>query len=337
MPAMPMKPPWLANPVDFALAGQGDYSLPLSVVVAGLLDYLSGPSARIWVLDLGLDPAARPRVETVCRRTSSEVQLHWLPVETAQLRGLRTVDHLVPATYARLLLPTLLPHEVTTVVYLDADMLVRADLMPLAALDLGTTPFAAVQDYLVEQIGGDRSSITELTEHPPQEKYFNGGVLVLNLPVWRSSGLAEAAFEFAARHDPLKYGDQDALNAVAFGWRELTPEWNVQSRLFYLDEAAPTEFVARVRPGRESLSHEAKIMHYSGPQKPWDPWCRHPMAGLWARALLHSGALSGIDLARWALSFYSRRAAALSAISAIRVIRKARIRFAAAAGERRSP
>lgn len=328
-------PPSTAT-VDFALAGQGDYSLPLSVVVAGLLESLSSPSVTIWVLDLGLDPAARPRVETVCRKSPLEVELHWLPVDVARLRGLRTVGHLVPATYARLLLPAVLPPDVRTVVYLDADMLVLGDLMPLTALELGSTPLAAVQDYLVEQLGGERSGITDLTSRPPEEKYFNGGVLVLNLPVWRSSGLADTAFEFAQRYDPLKFGDQDALNAVVPDWYELDPQWNVQSRLFYLNDAAPTEFVTRVRPALDRLSHEAKIMHYSGPQKPWDPWCRHPRAGLWPTALLRSGTLTDAGRARWALSFYSRRAVALCAISSVRTIRGVRARLVKAAQDWRS-
>src|SRR5262249_8169767 len=122
--------------------------------------------------------------------------------------------------------------------------------------------------------------------------------------------LSERVLDFARRHAPLPYADQDALNAVLEDWRELPVEWNVQSRIFWLDRAGESDLVRHLRASREAILQRAIAIHFSRPSKPWQPWDRTPRPGLWRRSMIRSGALSRAELGRWALRYYPRRALA---------------------------
>jgi lipopolysaccharide biosynthesis glycosyltransferase len=313
----------------FALAGDGDYAIQVATAVAGLLSTLRGDPRPVdlWILDVGLAADARARVENVlAARADADVELHWLAVPSEAIAGLETSEHFTPATYGRLLLPTLLPEEVGNVVCLDSDLVVLGDMTPLTDLPLGDAPAAAVQDFVVETVGGERSGIRGLSSRAPEAPYFNAGVLVLNVPVWRARALSERVLAFARRHVPLPYADQDALNAVIEDWLELPVEWNVQSRIFWLDRARDSELISGLRASRDAILQRAIVIHFSGTTKPWEPWDRNPGPGVWRRAMIRSGALSAAELCRWAVRYYPRRALARTAISMRRALKTAHFR-----------
>jgi lipopolysaccharide biosynthesis glycosyltransferase len=301
---------------EFAFAGEGAYSIPLAAAIGGVLAHLD-PQApvRFWLLDLGLEHSARRRVERAIKRSPiPSATLEWVTLRPDAIRNLETTGHLRPATYARLLLPSALPDAVKTIVFLDSDIVVRSDLTFLTQLDLGPSPLAGVQDYVVETVGGSRSAISELTPRAADAKYFNGGVLVFNLALWRREALADQIFEFAARHEPLPLADQDALNGVIHDWFELSPDWNVQSRIFWLSDAPRTAFVRELDDARASLLEDAKIMHFSGPSKPWEPWDKHPRVALWRKSLQRSRCLGWREQLRWSAAYLPRRAIARLAL-----------------------
>jgi lipopolysaccharide biosynthesis glycosyltransferase len=311
----------------FAFAAEGAYSLPLATTVASLLESLdcAGRTVTLWILDLDAETATQRRIERVVRRHGrGAVRLEWLPVANDDVANVPTSGHLVPVTYARLLLPSLLPADLSRVIYLDADLVVVSDLSALHHLRLDGHPIAAVRDFSVQSIGSPRSGIAGLTAKPADAAYFNAGVIVMNLSAWRSAELAGQVLEFASRHAPLPHADQDALNAVLTDWYQLPPRWNVQSNIHWLDGPAQTDFEAALAHDRAELLGSGAILHFSGPGKPWATAYRNPDARQWRRRLLRSGALSPWELARWSVLYYPRRCAAWLAIVAVRGIRAQR-------------
>jgi lipopolysaccharide biosynthesis glycosyltransferase len=313
----------------FAFAAEGAYSVPLATAIASLLQHLR-PERRattIWILDLEAEPGTRQRVERTIRcHGRGQVKLRWLPISHGSLGHLETAGHLVPVTYARLLLPSLLPSGVDRVIYLDSDLVVMADLSELSELELGTSPLAAVPDYSVQRVGAPRSGIVGLTSKSPDATYFNGGVMVLNLDVWRSQGLADQILSFAHRYAPLRHSDQDALNAVVTNWTELPLRWNVQSNIHWLKGTAHNDFELRLAQHRPGLLESAAILHFSGPSKPWQPWYRNPDASTWRRTFWRSGALRWRERARWWFHYYPERSVAWGTISVVRRARQTQIK-----------
>jgi lipopolysaccharide biosynthesis glycosyltransferase len=107
-------------------------------------------------------------------------------------------------------------------------------------------------------------------------RYFNAGVLVVNLDQWRRERATDNLVRFVTSREALSWFDQDALNSVFAGrWKPLHPRWNAMNSLWtWPDLAADIFGTAAVR---EATSNPG-ILHFEGPSlsKPWHYLCPHP-------------------------------------------------------------
>ena len=264
----------------FIVLGSDDrYAMPLSVTLYSTLRRLPADSAPVvMVVDAGITAPNRHRVERVISNAHPATDVEWVDPEVDQFADLRTTSWGSPASYLPLLIPALAPDR-NRALYLDSDLLVRTDLTELwDSQPVGSaTPLAAVRDFgflrLADALKGDAAARLGLDGEAP---YFNSGVMLMNLGVWRETQIPERAFEFARDHpDAMRFTDQDALNAVTQGdWHQLDERWNVLigsiDRLIELRAGSPTDQEAL----RHHLLDDPHIVHFSGPQKPWKPGYR---------------------------------------------------------------
>jgi lipopolysaccharide biosynthesis glycosyltransferase len=261
------------------VAGCDDrYAMPLAVTLHSALRRLpSNASAHVLVVDAGIEMASKTRVERVVNQANPKADVEWASPDLAGLTGLRTTSWGSPASYLPLLIPTI-ARDAPMALYLDSDLLVKADLAALWESGRnGSDLVHAVADYgfrnLGEALKGDSCARLGLDGEAP---YFNSGVMLMNLERWRSERIPERAFEFARDHpEAMRYTDQDALNAVIQGgWSHLDPRWNVLigsvDRLLELSDADPAE----KDDLRRRLLEHPNVVHFSGPQKPWKPGYR---------------------------------------------------------------
>jgi lipopolysaccharide biosynthesis glycosyltransferase len=181
-------------------------------------------------------------------RETKQTEIHAVPMPTEQLEGLLRSRAIPRAAYARLLIGGLLPTHVTRLIYLDSDLLVCRDLRELWRTDLGGRVLGAVPNSL--DPAADVSAFDRLGV--AGKRYFNSGVLLIDLMAWRTEEVGERALAFArALGDRLILHDQDALNAVLVDrWVELPGYWN--------------HWASR------DASVEAAVIHFTMPPKPWD-------------------------------------------------------------------
>lgn len=174
----------------------------------------------------------------------------------------------------RLFLPERLT-GIERVLYLDCDTIVLDDVTPLWRTDLTRHALAAVNNVFEE--GKERHAAGLGLAHP--DRYFNSGVLLINLDAWRQERYSERTLALAGAADSrLTWPDQDALNVVlADRWIALHPRWNCQNSLFYYARAAE---VFGKGPVREATTSPG-ILHFEGGlmAKPWHYLCRHPYRG----------------------------------------------------------
>lgn len=216
------------------------------------------PGARFTVLDMGISDANRGRIDAL--GAALGVRVARIVIDEARLAALPVVRaHLTRSTFLRLLIPDLMPAE-HRVVYMDCDMAVTGSLQPLAALDLGNHPVAAVPDPSPDarELAATGTGLGG---------YVNAGLLVMNLPVWRREDVAGqciALLSDPAR--PLRAEDQSAVNiACRDRILPLPAEFNV-----FTDPAAWTP---------ASLPRRMVVAHYVVNQKPWR--ARVKMGGIW--------------------------------------------------------
>ena len=174
--------------------------------------------------------------------------------------------------YFRLKLGSVLPQELTKALYLDVDTLILRDIRELFAYDLGECAIGAVRSGL----SGD--SIKIVREHKIHaQNYFNSGVLLINLPKWRTKDLA-----LIHTKEYAEYADQDFLNlifrdSVCFLPYHYNLQWLAQSRIHF-DSSPPhtdTNGIASY-PSAIDFSEFASalinpsIVHLLGGYKPWE-------------------------------------------------------------------
>jgi lipopolysaccharide biosynthesis glycosyltransferase len=182
----------------------------------------------------------------------------------------------------RVALPELLP-GLDRVLYLDCDVIVTDTLVPLLSVDVSDVAVGAVTNPLYP--GTPSTLVTDLGL-PSTDRYFNSGVLLMNLDRWRRAGIGNALQAFIDRGEGMDlWPDQTALNAVLWDDRRpLAPRWNAQNPVFELRPPQLPFTAAEVDDARRSPA----VVHFIGPYKPWHYRSKHPMRSLYFEHLSHT-------------------------------------------------
>lgn len=99
-------------------------------------------------------------------------------------------------------------------------------------------------------------------------KYFNSGVVIMDLEQWRKHGYAKQVIELAAAGN-LPHHDQDALNKVFMGnWIALPLKWNVIPPVFNLFSKILLN--GDLRKNAIAARKDKAILHFAGRYKPWE-------------------------------------------------------------------
>lgn len=112
------------------------------------------------------------------------------------------------SAYARLLIASLLPEDVDKVLYFDCDTIVNNSIEELWKMELGDCYFAAVQDTV--------DSNTKISIGLKEtDRYFNSGILLINLSYWRETDIEKEFFKYISlKNGKVVHHDQGILNAV---------------------------------------------------------------------------------------------------------------------------
>lgn len=116
------------------------------------------------------------------------------------------VERFSRITYARLYMPKILKKYTDRYIYLDADTMCISSLQPLWNLNL-SSPMGAVseRDSAIEY----RAGYLKLQNG----KYFNDGVMLVNIPLWEDKGVTELCFSYQCEPRKRFLGQsQDVLN-----------------------------------------------------------------------------------------------------------------------------
>ena len=273
-----------AEPIVVACAANGPYVMPLAVMLTSLVDRLDPRrELSIHVFDGGIPARDRERLAASLRQPN--VTLEWVPAQSSSLQGLPMWGRLHPAVYQRLMLPAMLPESVHRAIWLDCDIVIQQDLGRLWDADLGDRHLLAVQDMIVPYV----SSFMGVAHHaelgiPAAAKYFNAGVMVMNLALWRRDDVAGQVVSYLTEYrDDVVFLEQEALNAVlADKWGELDPRWNQNASVAGQPFFRPRHLDARTY---ERLVADPWIVHFNGRIKPWSTRKPSPSRGLYQRYL----------------------------------------------------
>ena len=228
--------------LTLALACDDGYAMPLATTLRSVVDAM--PEA--WPIDVRVLTdrfAAAHRQRVLESLPAGSVELKWVDIGLERCAAIDTQAHISRVTCGRLLLPEVLEASLTRVLYLDADVLVTGSLQPLWRTRLQGAVLGAVVDAID---AGLQQSAAEVRDVPRVQRYFNAGVLLIDLQRWRDEGISAQALAYLQAHPDTPFTDQDALNVACDGrWLALDARWNfLQHRIPRQDCSPRPRFVA---------------------------------------------------------------------------------------------
>jgi UDP-glucose:(glucosyl)LPS alpha-1,3-glucosyltransferase len=213
----------------------------------------------------------RRKLAELGERYGTKTEIHIVdPAAFHEFRHFIQFSYYSLSIFSRLVIPAILQGVTDKVLYLDADILCVGKVDELVNMDLGDEIAAVVPDA---EITTRRRCAALGLKHG---KYFNGGVLYINIEKWLENHITEEAMQALLQlGKKLRFNDQDALNIVLDGRaRFIEKRWNYIYDLIYDLDRNTTA----MRP-----IEDAVFIHFAGAVKPWADWSMHDSRALFRK------------------------------------------------------
>ncbi len=222
------------------------YIQHLGVMLCSLFENNLENKFTVYVL-VDFEDTALSKLKIIFNKYKQELKV--ISIDLALLKNVKVDGHISKATYFRLIMPDYLIKYTEKIIYLDTDIIIKDNLMPLWQTDLGKYPLAAVNEEIEES----------------KNIFFNAGVLLIDLKYWIENNITQKCLEYAAdNHEKIIFWDQDVLNEIFKGnWKQLDQKWNMTSN--FLNQSSTKVF----------NSSQIGIIHFTGALKPWHFHCEN--------------------------------------------------------------
>lgn len=253
--------------IDIVMGADDGYIQHSAAAIASiLLNCDASSNFRFHILDGGISSDKKEKLLKLKKLRNFDIQFYDMTKYDWSIfpdnRG-----HTTLVTYYRLLIPQILPKNIEKALYLDGDIIVEQDLKELWDVDISNYVLGAVEDSEGLE-SRDRLSLSN--------KYFNAGVLLLNLTKLREINLLKDSVSYL-KEKRIIYQDQDILNGLFNNqYKDLPLKWNVNEDIYRNNKARHTysdrdSQIAKQNPG---------IIHFTGGSylKPWHQEILHPLS-----------------------------------------------------------
>ena len=261
-----------------------NYAMPLTVMLHSAVTRLdSGSRMTVYFIDGGLTESSWIAIRESL--SGLPIEVYSVQPDYSLVEHLHTSHHVTPAAYLRLLTAEILPESIEKAIYLDSDILVCDDLTRLWNMPLGDNYCLAAPDiacpFIDARIGCSnfRNANPFLAAFCPvpnylelgldgSAEYFNSGVMVLNLDLWRRDQVAAQMLQCLEDNcQDVWCWDQYALNVVFHKkWGRLPVRWNQGAHAldFPTFSTSPVD-----REEFQSMLENPGIVHFTTEFKPW--------------------------------------------------------------------
>lgn len=167
------------------------------------------------------------------------------------------------ATYFRFFIFDHLCKKIPSILYLDADVFCKGSLSHYTEIVFQDEYAAVIPDVPSMQ----ESCESRLKIENLKNKYFNAGVIFLNLKKWDDTQFTEKSFKLITENHtgkPLKYLDQDALN-ILFNCNNIYLPRDYNCIYTLKNELEKINY-------KDYITNNTKLIHYTGATKPWHYW-----------------------------------------------------------------
>ena len=257
--------------MNILFSSDDKYAYHLMVSIKSILSF-NDKCINFYVFDLGISTENKNIALQILN--SSKSNIIFIPVDINDFKNFpENIGYISLATYARLKAVDYLPTDLNKIIYLDVDLLVFDDLTPLWEINIEKYGVAACFDSFIEYERPEHKYTISLSR---QNYYFNAGVMIFNLDLWREIDVFNRSLDWLAKYgEKAIYQDQDILNGI------------FKNNIYYLDcrfNFMPNQLerIKKYRSGKldilddiEKTTMPVAISHFCGPEKHWHSDCHH--------------------------------------------------------------
>ena len=262
--------------VDIVLCSDDNYVMPTAVLMTSIGHANKLLDIHYHIVTAGLSQISKDALQRNKGSERSSITFYTIDESFVKNCPVRPGEHISLAAYFRLMLPSILPQDITKVLYIDGDIICVDSIEELWNMPLDGISAMAAPDMRCNDIRNlNRLSLDYADE------YLNSGVMLINLDWWRQNDIQNKSVQFASENqDICLFHDQDTLNVVLRGsMRQLPIRYNLQEHFL---EPFENQFISKKH--FQDLQNALKnpcLIHYTGFRKPWHRECVHPLKSAW--------------------------------------------------------
>ncbi len=219
------------NNISIVVASDNHYAILIAALLKSIdVNHKTSEHIDFHIIDDGIAPKFKSLLETMV--DPFRISIKWFKSDT-----IIPPDIIIPVdgsafprtVYMRIFSPYVIDQNADKLIYLDVDTIVQHDISKLWNISLGDYTLGAVQD-IGKTVDCEWAGIPNYKELglEPKTKYFNSGVLMINVKKWRAEDISKQVILTLIKFkEHLSLPDQYGLNVVlAKKWLELDPKWN---------------------------------------------------------------------------------------------------------------
>ena len=270
-----LKPAFEKNNIPIAMVSNENYAPFYAAMIQSLLQNLSSTSNYDLVFLQRDFQSKTKRLFKSMIESYPNVSIRFYNVGQFFADSQLNVSPTIPIeTYFKLMIPELFK-SFSKVLYLDGDMIIKADISELFETDISDYLLGAVIDIAAAGVvnGFDQYRKEYVLNYMRMKNplnQINAGVLLINIAKMRENFTTQYLLKFA-EGAAFQFQDQDVLNVLCEGnVLFLEQNWNfagdeIQGYRGNIETFAPRDYYLAYRKAAEN----PKIIHYAGNEKPW--------------------------------------------------------------------
>ena len=194
--------------IPIFLPSDNNYAPYLATTMASIL-FNTGSFINFYILDSGINSQNKEKIKKL-KTKFNNFNIEFLTIDhNKYFKNCKAEGHLNLSTYNRLLIPKLKP-KLNKVIYMDSDIIVLDDIKKLYEIDLEKYALAAAWDKSRILYNTDTKEALELSDN---YRYFNAGVLLIDIKKWIKNDIVKKLFEIQKRYkDKILHADETLLN-----------------------------------------------------------------------------------------------------------------------------
>lgn len=272
-----IRPAFKKDNIAVVLSANNYYVPYVATVLSSILTNSSAKyNYDILLMNKDINPHEQKKLKSIIE-DKSNFSLRFINVSRFEesFKSLFLRGHFTIETWFRLLLPEILP-DYDKVLYLDSDLVVNADIAELYNTNIDKYLLAACHDADTAGLYNGfepkkKNYMDNILKIAKPYDYFQAGVILFNLAEFRKQLKTDETLKFAASYewelldqDVLNYLAQDKVKFVDMAWNVMY-DWNY-IRIKKIVSRAPKYLQDEYMTAHAN----PKIIHYAGPDKPWN-------------------------------------------------------------------